>query len=114
MEHGNVIVRFQDVTYGYDEEHPTLEEASFSVREDSKITLMGQNGAGKSTLFKLMLGQLKPLEGKIHIRDNAKIAIGLQVMAKRTSKRRFANTSNSVLKRRNTTLISALKTSSKS
>lgn len=82
MEHGNVIVRFQDVTYGYDEQHPTLEEASFSVREDSKITLMGQNGAGKSTLFKLMLGELKPLEGKIHIRDNAKIAIGLQVMAK--------------------------------
>lgn len=59
-----------------------MEEASFSIREDAKITLMGQNGAGKSTLFKLMLGQLKPLKGQIHIRDNAKIAIGLQVMAK--------------------------------
>lgn len=82
MEHGNVIIRFNNVTFGYDEEFPTLEEASFSVREDSKITLMGQNGAGKSTLFKLMLGELKPLEGQVHIRDNAKIAIGLQVMAK--------------------------------
>lgn len=79
-DHGNVIVRFSDVTFGYDEENPILDEASFSVREDAKITVMGQNGAGKSTIFKLLTGVLKPNEGAVHIKKDATIAIGLQVM----------------------------------
>lgn len=79
-DHGNVIVRFSDVTFGYDEENPILDEASFSVREDAKITVMGQNGAGKSTIFKLLTGALKPNEGAVHIKKDATIAIGLQVM----------------------------------
>lgn len=79
-EHGNVIIRFSDVTYEYEEGHPIMEEASFSVREDAKITLMGQNGAGKSTIFKMIMGQLKPQEGAVHIKQGATIGIGLQVM----------------------------------
>jgi ATP-binding cassette subfamily F protein 3 len=79
-EHGNVIIRFSGVTFGYDEENPLLEEVDFSVREDAKITVMGQNGAGKSTIFKLLLGQLKPQEGAVHIKQGASVAIGLQVM----------------------------------
>lgn len=81
-DHGNVIIRFSDVTYGYDEERPLLEEASFSVREDSKITLMGQNGAGKSTIFKMLTGNIKPNEGAVHIKNGATIAIAKQVMAR--------------------------------
>jgi ATPase subunit of ABC transporter with duplicated ATPase domains len=80
MDHGDVIIRFSDVTFGYDEEHPTLDEASFSMREDAKFTVMGQNGAGKSTIFKLIMGELKPLSGGIHIRSGATIATALQVI----------------------------------
>lgn len=80
MDHGNVIIRFSDVTFGYDEDHLTLEEASFSVRENAKVTVMGQNGAGKSTIFKLMTGAQKPLEGGIHIKKDATIATALQVI----------------------------------
>lgn len=80
MDHGNVIVRFSDVSFGYDEENLLLSEASFSVRENAKITVMGQNGAGKSTIFKLLTGALKPLEGSVHIQKGATIATGLQVI----------------------------------
>ncbi|MFZ2804170.1 MAG: ATP-binding cassette domain-containing protein [Patescibacteria group bacterium] len=80
MDHGNVIIRFSDVTFGYDEDHLTLDEASFSVRENAKVTVMGQNGAGKSTIFKLMTGVLKPKEGGIHIKKDATIATALQVI----------------------------------
>lgn len=81
-QHGNVVVRLSDVTFGYDESHPLLEEASFSIREDAKITLMGQNGAGKSSLFKLLTGELKPQEGGVHISQGATVAVGKQVMAR--------------------------------
>ena len=80
MDQGNVIIRFSDVSFAYDEDHLTLDEASFSVRENAKITVMGQNGAGKSTIFKLMTGALKPKEGGIHITKGASIATALQVI----------------------------------
>lgn len=82
MDHGNVILRFNQVSFAYDEDHPILEEVNFSVRENAKITLMGQNGAGKSSIFKLLTGVLKPQEGEVHIQKGAKVAIGLQVMAR--------------------------------
>lgn len=59
---GDVIIRFDEVTYGYQRPKWLLDEASFSVREGNKVTLMGQNGAGKSTIFKLITGDLKPNE----------------------------------------------------
>ena len=79
----NVILRFSDVTFEYSHNKPLLEEAAFSVRTGSRITLMGQNGAGKSTLFKLITGQLSPKEGEIfRTPKDATIAIARQVMPK--------------------------------
>ncbi|MEK7623686.1 MAG: ATP-binding cassette domain-containing protein [Patescibacteria group bacterium] len=91
MSQNNVILRFENLSFHYTEDKPILEEANFSVRENAKITIMGQNGAGKSTIFKLILGvadpengeYLKPNEGKVHIRDKASIAIATQVMPKK-------------------------------
>lgn len=77
----NVILRFSEVTFEYAPNKPLLQEASFSVRSGSRITLMGQNGAGKSTLFKMITGELKPTEGVIHLTPkDASIAIARQVM----------------------------------
>jgi ATP-binding cassette subfamily F protein 3 len=80
MDHGNVIIRFSNVSYGYEEDNLLLEEANFSVRENAKMTVMGQNGAGKSTIFKLLTGAVKPLDGAIHIQKGSTIATGLQVI----------------------------------
>ncbi len=82
MAQGNVVARFEDVSFGYSSENPILDEASFSIREDAKLTLMGQNGAGKSTIFKLITGELKPDKGAIHLSAGAKIATAKQVMAR--------------------------------
>ncbi len=80
MQHGDVILRFQDVSFHYDVTKPVLHEASFSVRENAKLTIMGQNGAGKSTIFKLITKALKPLEGEIHVKKGVTIGIAKQVM----------------------------------
>lgn len=67
MAQDNVILRFSDVSFDYGHEKQVLDEASFSVRKGSRITLMGQNGAGKSSLFKMIMGELKPSNGAIVI-----------------------------------------------
>lgn len=75
-----VIIRFDEVTFGYQKPKWLLDEASFSVREGNKVTLMGQNGAGKSTIFKMITGELKPNDGRILITNGKHIAIAKQVM----------------------------------
>lgn len=75
-----VAIRFNGVSYKYSSDKIILDEANFSIRENSKITIMGQNGAGKSTLFQLLTGKLKPDSGNIHIQPGATIAIALQVV----------------------------------
>lgn len=62
---GEVILRFSDVTFEYSHNKPLLSEASFSLRQGSRVALMGQNGAGKSTLFKMITGELKPTDGQV-------------------------------------------------
>ncbi len=80
MSKWDVIIRFDEVTYGYVAPKWLLDETSFSVREGSKITLMGQNGAGKSTIFKMITGEYKVNEGRILINPGHHIAIARQVM----------------------------------
>ncbi|MFH1193474.1 MAG: ABC-F family ATP-binding cassette domain-containing protein [bacterium] len=75
-----VILRFDEVTFEFAHKQPLLDEASFSVRKGSKITLMGQNGAGKSTLFKLITGELKPKSGTVSVTNGATIGTAKQVI----------------------------------
>ena len=77
-----VILRFSDVCFEYQHDKPILDEASFSVRRNSKITLMGQNGAGKTSLFAMIMGEIKPKSGRISIANDITIATARQVMAR--------------------------------
>ncbi len=80
MSKDEVIIRFDEVSFNFGIKKHILDEASFTVRRGTKITIMGQNGAGKSTLFGLITGAYKPESGDIHINDNVTIAIARQVI----------------------------------
>lgn len=82
MANDQVVLRFNEVKFEYSENKPILDEASFSVRNGSKVALMGQNGAGKSTLFNLILGGVKPKTGQIFMTPkDAKVGHARQVIA---------------------------------
>jgi ATP-binding cassette, subfamily F, member 3 len=80
MSTNTVVLRFDEVSFKYADKKEILEEASFSLRAHTKITIMGQNGAWKSTIFKMITGDIKPQEGKIHIVPGNSIAIAKQVI----------------------------------
>lgn len=81
MANNNVVLRFDEVIFNYGETRPILDEASFSVRNGSKVALMGQNGAGKTSLFSLILGAPKK-SGGIHLTPkDATVGIAKQVVA---------------------------------
>jgi ATPase subunit of ABC transporter with duplicated ATPase domains len=80
MSRDEVILRFEDVNFEYEQNKPILDEVSFSVRRNSKVTIMGQNGGGKSTIFGLITGRLKPEEGSVFVANGLTIAISRQVI----------------------------------
>ena len=44
-----------------------LDGVSFDVREREFVAVLGPNGAGKTTLFKMLLGIVSPLRGKVAV-----------------------------------------------
>lgn len=48
-------------------ERPIFENFSLRIQGPERIALSGPNGSGKTTLVKLLLGELKPINGKISL-----------------------------------------------
>uniref|UniRef100_A0A182P8G6 ABC transporter domain-containing protein n=1 Tax=Anopheles epiroticus TaxID=199890 RepID=A0A182P8G6_9DIPT len=44
-----------------------LSDVSITFRRDEVTCLLGRNGAGKSTIIKLLTGQVRPIEGDVHL-----------------------------------------------
>ena len=80
MSRDATILRFEGVSFQYDENKPILEEVNFTVRENSKITIMGQNGAGKSTIFNLITKRVKPESGRVILTHGLTVAISQQTI----------------------------------
>jgi ABC-type Mn2+/Zn2+ transport system ATPase subunit len=46
---------------------PVLADVSFDLQPGERIGVLGPNGGGKSTLFRVLLGELEPLRGRISV-----------------------------------------------
>ena len=62
------ILRFDNLTLGYNR-HPAVHHLQGEVAKGSLLAVVGPNGAGKSTLLKGIVGELRPMQGKIELFD---------------------------------------------
>jgi subfamily B ATP-binding cassette protein MsbA len=60
-------IKFEDVSFSYNEETPVVQHISFQVSAGQKIALVGESGVGKSTITQLLSGYYYPQKGKITI-----------------------------------------------
>jgi ATP-binding cassette subfamily C protein CydD len=60
-------IRFEEVSYTYDEQRPALCGVSFAIPSGKKVALVGPSGAGKSTIIHLLLCFLEPERGNITV-----------------------------------------------
>lgn len=58
-------VVFDNVSFGYIEDKPVLQDASLTINRGDKITIIGPSGQGKSTFLKLLLNLYTPTSGEI-------------------------------------------------
>jgi iron complex transport system ATP-binding protein len=59
------ILSFNNVTFGYQRNHPILQQVSFELIPGRVTAILGPNGAGKTTLLYLALGWLGAWTGDI-------------------------------------------------
>ncbi len=64
---GNVAIDVQGLSYSYDKGKTLLDNISFSINEQSIVTVLGKNGVGKTTLLNCLLGLIKNYTGAIHV-----------------------------------------------
>lgn len=63
-----MILRADNLIKKY-KQRTVVNDVSFSVSQGEIVGLLGPNGAGKTTSFYMIVGLIKPNEGKIHLDD---------------------------------------------
>ncbi|MCZ6686414.1 MAG: ATP-binding cassette domain-containing protein, partial [Gammaproteobacteria bacterium] len=61
---GRLVFEARHVSFSY-ADTPIVNDLNLRVMRGDRVGLIGANGSGKSTLIKLLLGELKPDQGKI-------------------------------------------------
>ena len=70
---GKLVVEAQAVSFGYTD-RPVISGLSTTIIRGDKIGIIGPNGSGKTTLLKVLLGDLKPQQGKVKQGTNLEVA----------------------------------------
>lgn len=70
---GNKVIEAHDVSMGFGD-RLLYENLNFALPPNGIVGIIGPNGAGKTTLFKLITGQLKPLQGHFDVGDTVQWA----------------------------------------
>lgn len=71
---GKLVVEASDAGFAYPDGTAVIRDMNMTVLRGDKIGLVGENGTGKTTLVRLMLGDLKPTDGKIRLGTNLQVA----------------------------------------
>lgn len=73
------MIELENVCVAYDS-HQVLRDVCFSVDEGDFVAITGPNGGGKTTMLRVILGLIRPTEGRVIYRRNGaevkKLSIG--------------------------------------
>lgn len=71
---GRLVVEAQNITQSFSNGRKVIDDFSITVMRGDRIGLIGANGAGKTTLIRILLGELTPLQGSVHLGSKVKVA----------------------------------------
>jgi ATP-binding cassette subfamily B protein len=60
-------IRFENVSFGYSPDRPSLRDVNLSIHQTGIVAIVGSSGSGKSTILNLLMRLYDPDRGKITI-----------------------------------------------
>ncbi len=63
------MIRFDNVSKTYPGGHNALSDVSVDITDGSFVFLIGPSGAGKTTLLRLIIRDMLPTKGRVHVDD---------------------------------------------
>jgi len=75
------LIKMEGISFGYTK-NTVLNSVSLSILQGEIVTLLGPNGCGKSTLIKIMLGLIRPDEGRVYFNGENIRRLGFRCMAR--------------------------------
>ena len=66
IQSAEIVLTAQEVSKQFDGRE-LFRGANFQIRRGERVALIGANGIGKTTLFKMIMGQLSPTYGDLHL-----------------------------------------------
>ncbi|WP_406616169.1 ABC transporter ATP-binding protein [Mycoplasmopsis hyopharyngis] len=63
----NSNIKFENVSFSYNENKVAIKDANFEIKENTFVGIVGKAGSGKSTLIKLLTKQYLPNQGSIFV-----------------------------------------------
>lgn len=70
---GQVVTKADHIYQAYGDKN-LIENFSTRIMRGDKIGIIGPNGCGKTTLLKILLGQIPPQKGTVHLGTNLQVA----------------------------------------
>jgi ATP-binding cassette subfamily F protein 3 len=64
------VLRFENLSVGYPNFKPLIEDLNLHIQSGARIALTGPNGSGKTSLLRSIAGHLDPVAGKIYLGAN--------------------------------------------
>lgn len=76
-----VVIKGEGICFSYEDGGEIFRDASFQIRNKSRVAIVGENGAGKTTLLKLIRQEYSLEKGSIYVVPKASIGLLDQNMA---------------------------------
>jgi ATP-binding cassette subfamily F protein uup len=96
---GRLVADAKNISFAYGN-NILIKTFSTTIMRGDKVGIMGPNGSGKTTLLKLLLGEIKPIEGHVRLGTKIKIAYFDQLRAQldenKTIKENVAGSSDQI------------------
>ena len=77
---GRIVVEARSIGFSWGD-RKIIDQFSTTVIRGDKVGIIGPNGSGKTTLLRLLLGELKPVEGEVRVGATVKVAYYDQLRA---------------------------------
>ena len=72
LQTGNDVILINELGFAYDDapDKALIKDFNAIIKKGDRVCITGPNGAGKTTLLRMIMGQLRPTEGRIKLGTN--------------------------------------------